>query len=324
MLKDLKEKVKNISEIVGMISVVGTIIVVITAALYNFGFFSYFSVNIWKLPITISEIITDVVVILPKLLLILVICSILLFIMNIVFFLIIEGYNFTIKSPSTSKMGKKSIMTKYMKKHIVLIFTIISFLYFLLIFISIILKNKNLPFNPCVMFSIWFFSFIIFILHGKIGELLFWLSFFLLMYFVTMISTGIYDANVESLKEKSDSIIKTDGNIVKDIRILKVYDTGIIVLSSSNNLDFFYSCDIKKYSIHTKENNIFRDDIIVNSGNGKNKQIYNSIKEIYKELLINYDLKRVLECIYDFCTFYADETVVQKTTNKVIKFLYKT
>jgi len=333
MLKDLKEKIKYISEIVGMISVFGTLIVTITAALYNFGFFSYFSVSIWKLPITISEIITDVVVIFPKLLLILVICSVLLLVLNMLFVLIIECYTFVINiirqiANKNNKVKIKSIVIKYKMIRYIRKYSenviFISFLCFLVVLLfSIVWKNQIFYLNPCVTFSICFVFFMFFCMFGKIKLLLFWIFFILLMFFLTMICSGIYDANIESGKKCCDYIVKKDDSTIKDIRILKVYDAGIIVMTLQNKLDFFYSSDIKKYSIDTEKNDIFGDDIFFNTSH--DKLLQKCVNLLYRliRVLIIYSYIKVLNCIYDFSTHYTNRTFVQDITNNVINLLYK-
>ncbi len=247
MLKDLKENLKYISEIVGMISVTGTLIAIITSTLYDFGYFYSFSVHVWNLPISFSEILKDSVVIFPKLLMIYVLS------------VIPAGIyiSLLLLTKPKSKINYKGI------EHLIYIFTF---------FIVLICFKPSFDIHPGFLFVVLlFFAFIYFygyfyekkeeVTIKKIDVIVVLAAIQVACIFV-IVSSGFYEARFELKEENAyrDCIMFKNETTVNNVKILRVYDKGIVVIKEKNSIDFLYSENIKNYSIHSKSK-IFADTI---------------------------------------------------------------
>ncbi len=243
MFKDLKEKVKSISEIAGMISIVGTIVVIITATLYNFGFFSYYSTYIWDLPISISEILKDTTILLPKLLLALVVSLIVFFIIIFLLFFLMFILSKIKKNKITNNKEHSILKLKYFLS---LIFFFIAFLYIILP-----LFTNEFIYNPLFVFSV---ACIIFMLDYKQNIRTIWQTILVVVifYMLTSISIGIYDAKNMDSNVYEDVITMKNGDVFDNLKILRVYNNGIITMKEKNII-FFYSSNIKNYYVRSKD-----------------------------------------------------------------------
>ena len=246
MLKDLKEKIKYISEIVGMISVTGTLIAIITSTLYDFGYFYSFSVHVWNLPISFSEILKDSVVIFPKLLMI--------YILSVI---PAGTYISLLLLTKPKSIDYKGI------EHLIYIFTF---------FIVLICFKPSFDIHPGFLFVVLlFFTFIYF--YGYFYEkkeevtikkidVIFVLAAIQVACIFVIVSSGFYEARFELKEENAyrDCIMFKNETTVNNVKILRVYDKGIVVIKEKNSIDFLYSENIKNYSIHSKSK-IFADTI---------------------------------------------------------------
>ena len=247
MLKDLKEKVKYISEIVGMISVTGTLIAIITSTLYDFGYFYSFSVHVWNLPISFSEILKDSVVIFPKLLMI--------YILSVI------------------PAGTYILLVLFIKPKPKVNYDGIRYLiYIFTFFIVLICFKPSFGIHPGFLFVVlMFFAFIYF--YGYFYEnteektdtilnIIFVLATIQVACIFVIVSSGFYEARFELKEENAyrDCIMFKDETTVNNVKILRVYDKGIVVIKEKNSIDFLYSENIKNYSIHSKSK-IFADTI---------------------------------------------------------------
>lgn len=289
MLKDLKEKVKNISEIVGMISITGTLIAIITATVYDFGFFAYFSTYLWNIPISISEILRDTVVIFPKIVLTLIttffFSCILLPIGRMLIPFLIKIKEIKYKINKTFNKNKENIGEKRKKGYKELIR--IEILLFLLVFLYVyMIMIDSFVFNPFVFFSLIFLIFLTGYYRKKLSKysICRWIIGVSFFYLINLFFLGIYDANQEAYIQKynRDYVVMKNGEILDNLKILRVYDNGMFIIKANDNLpilspnkksfvgkpeemnlSFIYSTEIDKYYMQNKSINIIRRNFLI-------------------------------------------------------------
>ena len=259
MFKDLKENLKNISEIVGMISVAGMLIAIITSVLYDFGYFYYFSVYIWNLPISFSEILKDCAVVFPKLLLVFILSLIpVLFLVAIFIF-----------CPT-----KKKIINNAIGNALSIIFVVFI--------LSLFIEGFNIhPFFFYILFIFFIFEYEPEVKDKK-GKDIFRIILVIFVYVWAIISSGLYESKYEFNKTDTykDFVVMKDKTMMDNVKILRAYDKGIIVIENQNNVTFLYTEDIKKYSIY-KGNKNFLDIIRF----CYNINLLDKIERTYKKLM---------------------------------------
>lgn len=294
MLKDLKEKVKNISEIVGLISVAGTLVAIITATIYDFGFFSYFSIYMWNLPISTTEILKDAIVVFPKILLTFLLTLFILYFFSFPLYLgvVLLRKVRKIKYKIINKLNKENIKEedKKEKKDFKELFPIEFLLLTLLPFYIFGIKYNFFIANP-----FWFFSLLIllFITKYKNKNLQYplykWIIGILIFYLINLFCVGIYDANQEVYIQKynKDTVILRNGEKLNDIKILRVYDKSLLILKLQEELPPLYDYDKKAYFTEQIKN--FKLSFLYSTEIDKYYMQNESINAVKRNFLIDCD-----------------------------------
>lgn len=301
MLKDLKEKVKYISEIVGMISITGTLIAIITATVYDFGFFAYFSTYLWNIPISISEILRDTVVIFPKITLTFITtlffwCLLIpIWRAQALFFRKVREIKYKIihKINNIFYKNRKNIREEENineeqnkeKNNYKELFPIEILLFFLFITYLLMIIKDLFVLNPFIYFSL--VVMLIFIKHKNNSlkhSVYKWIIGISIFYLINLFFVGIYDANQETYIQKynKDYVVMKNGKILDNLKILKVYDSGIFAIKSNDsssilnfskssfvekpkemNLEFIYSTEVDKYCMQNRSINIIKRNFLI-------------------------------------------------------------
>lgn len=226
---------KSVCEYTAGISVVWGLLSILISTLFNFGFFLYFKINIFLLPISVAEIMKDTMVIFPVGLLPL----------AIAIFQFAKHYDEE-KNKSDEEKNTAYLVSKYGKTKVFISLFIIAILtllifagiwhiaallsaFMIVVAIAMITKyaadpSKRLP-------SLTLFMIVLIISSPIIGY-----------------SYAIWIDKIQKPKEQQ-IFLKGNNSISTEVKILKVYDKGILFIREDSTLAFIYSDEVGGFSL---------------------------------------------------------------------------
>lgn len=246
--------IKIVLKYTAAISIFSGILSIVTSSLYNFGYFLYFLKTINSFPISTYEIMKESLVFFPLMFFLIPLFGL----PGLPGIVVIFG-RFPLKKNNKSNNPISSISKTKNNSKNYLIIKIIMLLFYTSILSILTFLIALTGFWFCTVTSLAIFVIILIFdcINKKysLEKQIILFCAFTIHIIILSISLGyskaIFDDKIIQ-SSKQEYIEMNDGTIINNIKIIKSYEKGILVLDENKSLTFFLFHNIKKYSFKTK------------------------------------------------------------------------